>query len=292
MNRIRQIIPMLLLGLCAGLTPAYAMNSVIRDDGEFFSAEAKAKANEEIAAIRKKFNKDLIIETYATAPDFPQDATETQKKEYFEKWAGARDKAVGTDGIFVLICRQPAYVQAGVNLGTQRLGFSIQDRNKLRDILIAGFKDKKYDSALIDATSYVSTTLARGPGANQTTPGGAAPIVRKSGGSSVFGIVVLVLCVFIGIMVVRAIFGALQGGHASGAGMGGGGGGFFSSMLGGIGGALLGNYLYDRMTDHSHSGDVNAGVDTSHDSDPGSSDFSDGGGSFDSGGDSGGGSFE
>ena len=48
--------------------------------------------------------------------------------------------------------------------------------------------------------------------------------------------------------------GAGYGPGYGGPGYGGGGGGFFSSMMGGIGGALAGNWIYDQMTGRHHSG--------------------------------------
>jgi uncharacterized membrane protein YgcG len=177
----------------------------------------------------------------------------------------------------------------------------VADRNKIRDHLLAGFREKKYDATLLETTTLVATTLEKSPPvARKVAPYGVpasnapapVPAAAPASGSGMTRIIVICLFAFLGIIIIRAIFSALQGGHAAG-GYGGGGGGFFSSMLGGIGGAMLGSYMYDRMTDNSsstaHASDAS---DTSSDADTsGSSDYDNSGGSFDSG-DSGGGSFE
>ena len=90
----------------------------------------------------------------------------------------------------------------------------------------------------------------------------------------------------------------------SGGMFGGGGGGFFSSLLGGIGGAMAGNWLYDRFFGgNSHSGDnwnsasadappsdvgsdfASSGGDVFDNSSSASSDSDSGGGDFGGGGD-------
>ena len=48
-------------------------------------------------------------------------------------------------------------------------------------------------------------------------------------------------------------------GGGAGYGGGGGGGGFFSGLLGGLGGAMAGNWLYDQMSGR-HGGTTSAGA--------------------------------
>jgi uncharacterized protein len=306
MNRKRfrlPVLPMLMALLCAGgaARSAFGMNAIISDGGEFFSAEAEAKANEAVASLRKKFRKDLIIETFASAPDSAKDLAEARKSEFFGKWAAEREKALAADGVYVLICRQPAYIMVGESPSIQKLGFTLAERNKLRDQLLTGFREKKYDAALLEAVAYVGSALEQAAPSLNRKPSAAPPVTAAppaAPASSVFGIVIVFVCVLLGILVMRAIFGALRGGNSPGGyggGYGGGGGGFLSSMLGGIGGAMLGSYIYDKMTDHSAPGDTHAaspsaGTSAPSDTDAVSdgTDFDNSGGSFD-GGDSGGG---
>ena len=79
-------------------------------------------------------------------------------------------------------------------------------------------------------------------------------------------------------------------------GYGGRGGGFLSSLFGGIGGAMAGNWLYDQFSGRHHGGDyadnTSHGADVGNQgtgSDAGGSDWSGGGAVGDWGGDAGGG---
>jgi hypothetical protein len=64
--------PALLLGLTLGLAlggRASAVAAEIKDAGKFFSPDAVKKANDDIREIARKYDRDLLIETYSTVPD-------------------------------------------------------------------------------------------------------------------------------------------------------------------------------------------------------------------------------
>jgi hypothetical protein len=122
--------------------------------------------------------------------------------------------------------------------------------------------------------NYRSHEAALGGGTRApavTVPQGIPTTTKSSFGG--FGMLWLILILLVGFLVIRAIFRAISGprpippgyggpgyggpgygGPGYGYGGGGGGGGFFSGLLGGLGGAWLGNELFG----HNRGGDIGA----------------------------------
>ena len=62
--------------------------------------------------------------------------------------------------MIVLICKDPTHLQIEVGKQTQKKAFTLQDRSKLRDLLLARFKAKEYDQGLLDAVKFVRDRVA------------------------------------------------------------------------------------------------------------------------------------
>ena len=66
------------------ISMAQATGAGIQDAARFFSQEAIATAEQQIAAIHKKFGKDLRVETYASLPtDRADQYTPEKRNEFF-----------------------------------------------------------------------------------------------------------------------------------------------------------------------------------------------------------------
>jgi uncharacterized membrane protein YgcG len=156
----------LLLPVClvlASSVPAWAVVPEVQDGAGFFKPEAIAKANDELADIGKRFRKDLLIETYATVPADKVEAVKAMDKEgrakYFAEWANSRAKRRRVEGIYVLISKDPGHIQVEVGKQTEKSTFTIEDRNKLREILIDAFQKKEFDRGLLDGVQFVERKL-------------------------------------------------------------------------------------------------------------------------------------
>ena len=319
-----------LAGWLAAAAPvsAMAVAPVIKDEGKFFSEGAVDNANNKIREIHHDFGKDLLIETFASVPaDLAKDV-DLQDKEarskFFEKWARERAREADANGISILICKSPAHIQVEVGNHTREKDFTLKDRDELAKILIEKFREKKYDEGLLEAVDFVAKRLkANGARAGVRAPEGSEwgrraagvpaviPGANNQGGGIMSGLVGL-LCVgavvLLGLWVVvglfRAITGAGRGGYAPGGyggggpggggyGGGGGGGGFMSSLMGGLFGAVAGNWMYNSFFGgggHSwggQSGSGDAGYTGGSDASQPDTDYSGTGGDF--GGDDGGG---
>jgi enterochelin esterase family protein len=165
------LVPVLVAGwLMAGQLPALvaageegAARSV-SDGGAFFSKPAIEKANAEIAAIKKRFHKDLMVETFGSAPEDIKavDLTDAKaKRRYFTEWAGRRATALRIDGVYVLICKKPSYLMPMAGRLTRQKAFTDANLIELGDRLLRNLKARKNDDALIEGVNYVRDAMAK-----------------------------------------------------------------------------------------------------------------------------------
>src|SRR5438132_11429576 len=87
---------------------ALAVAPEIRDGGKFFSGEAIKKANKEIHEIAKKYDRDLLIETFATIPgeqaERVKNMSHEERAKFFRNWAMDRAEAAVVHGVDILVC--------------------------------------------------------------------------------------------------------------------------------------------------------------------------------------------
>src|SRR5262249_39045409 len=100
-----------LLAVTAG---AGAVAPEVKDTGKFFSEDAIKKANDQIREIARKYDRDLLVETYESVPSGDVDKVKNMSKDevntYFRKWAEDRAQARVVNGAYVLICKEPKYL--------------------------------------------------------------------------------------------------------------------------------------------------------------------------------------
>ena len=303
---------------------AKAGTSGIHDNAGFFSEGAKADATSNINDVQRKLKKDVCVETFAEIPADLRQGINLQDKaavnRVCEQWSIKRARELAVNGIYVLLVKQPAHLQVTVGNDTQRQAFTLTDRDRLVNTMLAKLRAKDNDGALREGMSYVAATM-RGHSTTHSitqTPSAPAPVTRyrnavpeepSSGGGTLVTLLIIGVVVWLGLALFRAIFrgGMSTGGNAMPPGPSSGAGGFMRSMMGGMFGAAAGMWLYDqfsgghssaygappenRLDNNSNSTDSGfTGQDTDYSSSGGSfgNDDSSSGGSF-GGGDSGGG---
>jgi uncharacterized protein len=270
---------------------AMAVAPVIKDEGKFFSDEARGKADKQIREIHHEFGKDFLIETFAAVPaDLAKDVDLEDKEarsKLFEKWAQERAREADVNGIYVLICKKPGHIQVEVGNHTREKAFTVKDRNELAKILVEKFHEKKFDEGLLDAVEFVAKRLKangarsgvmvpqKGAEWGHGTPGVILGGHNQGGGIMSMGLGGLLctgLIILAGIWLVVGVFRALAGGGGNRGGYGpggpggygpgggyapgyggGGGGGFMSSLMGGLFGAAAGNWMYNSFFGGGHS---------------------------------------
>jgi S1-C subfamily serine protease len=139
----------------------------VKDGGKFFSDDAVKKANEGIKEIEKKYDHDLLVETFATVPGGEAEAAKVKamskddRAAYFRKWARELLKEEQVNGVYVLACKEPSHLVVEVPARAQAV-LGDNAGKELADILLTRFREKKYDDGLAEAVKFVSDRLARG----------------------------------------------------------------------------------------------------------------------------------
>ncbi len=280
------------------LTPPMALSAppVVQDEAGFFSADAIAKANIAIKEFydRTRSNRQIVIETYANIPaEKRSDYQPNNKEPFFRKWVAERMKAREVNGVMILICKNPSFIELGVSEDLSGRFFTKNNRENLTADLIKLFKEKKYDEGLLLITQAIPNSIRQNSGAGIRA--GAVRIEppkdlsdkiargelkkpepeESHWGWVLFLIVVLLIGMWILVALFRAAFrpnptavppmssqppGNMGAGYGTGYASpmplyGSGGGGFFTNFLGGLFGAAAGHYLYDSFfRSHPRSG--------------------------------------
>jgi hypothetical protein len=142
---------------------ASAVAPEIKDAGKFFSEAAVKKANQEIREIAKKYNRDLLIETFATIPGDQaarvKGLAPEERAKFFRNWAMDRADTAVVRGVYILICREPPSLEFWVTENA-RQAFDHGAYTKLRTLLLKAFREKQYDEGLQSAVNFVRERFA------------------------------------------------------------------------------------------------------------------------------------
>ncbi len=278
------VLALLASAVVAAATPT-ATAGEIRDKAGLFSPEAVQKSLTELDRLEKEYEVPMTIET-----------VESLNGETVAEVTTKHAQAVNARGIYLLIAKKESKILAEASRDyrkfltrekLQSVDNAFAEQFKKRDFdagLARGMA--KMGSVLSDAKLEAGGTIRQAPVAKTRRGGAVAPVrqapANKSswGGFSLFSIILGILGVWLVIRLLSGLMGALRGNsmNAGGGMMGGrggypgqggpgyggggyggapaGGGGFMSSMFGGIGGALAGNYLYDQFSGRNHGGGV------------------------------------
>ncbi len=286
----RRLIRSALLVGCLGLLlPAIAIAEAqgpafrIEDKAKMFSEKAIQKAEGKIDAIKRDYDKDVLVETHAALPPDAQKEykgleTDKEKNLFWREFADKRYEKRNVRGIYLIIVKNPTRYQFSVGKKTKVKAFTHDDLEKTEKILTANLKQDKFDEGLLAALNDIELTMNRTVGQSKSS---TTPVSTKSSTgfpttsmfSGIWGMICIGLVVVLGLWLVVGVFRALTGagrpvdrppygnqagyggpqqggggyGQQGGGGGGGGGGGFMKGMLGGMLGAAGGMFLYDRF---------------------------------------------
>jgi hypothetical protein len=127
-----------------------------KDGGKFFGEEAWKKLGTAADRLLKEKKTDLLVETFETPPKGDADKVKAMnpgdREKFFREIALERVKAEKLSGVYVLVCKSPAslYVET-----TADAGLPADTGKKVRDALLAAFKEKKFDDGLAKAVQTV-----------------------------------------------------------------------------------------------------------------------------------------
>ena len=164
------------------LTPRPIPLNGIQDAAGLFSEQAVSKAREKIRLIKRRFGKDLVVQTFASPPD----RYKGQKgREFAPQWAEKEFDDNRVDGVYILICKKPRLLEVAVGNVTRRKGvFTNENRNELVKVLLRKLRESSKaqrdgdekkaqelrDQALLAGIEYVRQNMKPVPGAGAQVP--------------------------------------------------------------------------------------------------------------------------
>jgi uncharacterized protein len=246
------------LALLAGATPAAARDFVV-DQAGMFSAGTVAQLNQRIASFNAQTGKEIVV---VTTPSLGGATLQSAASSAFA--------AQNVNGVLIFIARDDRKdIIVPDRAGAQAGWFTGDVLRSIRTSMEAQFRSESYDVGITGAVDAILNIYRAHLGGLQRSAGaGAVPAQRVSSSSGGFGISMFwwIIIAVVGFLLLRSILrafaapryyggppgaapppGASSGpGYSPGYGYGGfgGGGSFWSGLLGGLGGAWLGNELF------------------------------------------------
>jgi uncharacterized membrane protein YgcG len=137
--------------------------SFVHDGAGLFSPAAVEKADAAIAAMRRSEGQGLVVETFPTVPPDRARAVRSMSRkaraDFFRQWAADRAGALKVEGVYLLICRSPAWTQTTLGPGVEDRIFPENERLHLEGLLAVRSTKRQYDAELLDAVKYVGAAL-------------------------------------------------------------------------------------------------------------------------------------
>jgi uncharacterized protein len=248
--------PMALLALAVAAIalPASAATSYVQDGASLFSANTASQLNTRIDALKSQTGKEVVV---VTVPSLNGEKVADAAQTVFN------DQHI--NGILIFIAKDDRKDIIVPGTATARF-FPAATNVDIRQAMESQFKSGDFDGGITGAvTSIVDIFNAHAQSAPSNTsgqvvyqrPSAVATTTRRSGGISMFWWIVIIV---VGFLVLRSIMraasgpryyggapgpmGGPMGGPGYGGYGGGGGGSFWSGLLGGLGGAWLGNEMF------------------------------------------------
>jgi uncharacterized protein len=249
-----------------------AQAATIRDQAGMFSPKVVEQAQAELNRIERENQIPITVETVKSLNG--EDVGDVARRIAEEQ---------RLHGLFILISKDDHKINVRAS---SHFAHAVNEAREqaIRQAFINEFKKKDYDAGLLAGVKAIDRELSAAKAANggslQTRT--VQPVRRGFGGGRAaanprgsFGIGSLlmlglgIMAVLFLIRLIGSLFGANRGygygapggrpggmggpGYGYGGG-GGGGGGFMSSLFGGLGGAMAGNWLYDQFSGRQHGG--------------------------------------
>ncbi len=252
----------LAIGMLLGALPAAAATSFVQDGAAMFSPGTVAQLNNTIANFNAQTGKQVVV---VTVPSLGGDTLQDAAQKVFSQQQ--------VNGVLIFVAKDDRKDIIVPGRATAAF-FPAETTRSIRESMESQFRDGDYDGGITTAVNGVldifRAHLSSAPNANSGNRAYNYPAttsrgyVRQNSGVhiSMFWWIVIIIG---GFMIVRSIMRASSGPRYYGGGPGvgpggapmggpgyggygpgyyGGGGGFWSGLLGGLGGAFLGNELF------------------------------------------------
>ncbi|MGA2391972.1 MAG: TPM domain-containing protein [Candidatus Lustribacter sp.] len=246
----------LAIAVVAGLAPAQARDSYVIDNAQLLSPAAVSQINTKVGDFYAQAHKEVVVVTEPSIAGSP---------------AGAEEQAFAQEqvnGVMIFVAKSPKTI-AVVPDRASAAYFPPGTTSAIRDAIRSAFNSGDFSGGVNNGVDLIldqyRSHLRSQPSSVNYAP---SPVVRsQSGGGFNMSLIMWLIALAVIFFIVRGIFRAIAGprmyppgygggpmgpmgggygpGYGPGYGGGGfGGGGFWSGMLGGLGGAFLGNELF------------------------------------------------
>ncbi|MEO6912407.1 MAG: TPM domain-containing protein [Candidatus Baltobacteraceae bacterium] len=244
--------------LAMSALPAFARSSYVQDDAGMFSPATVSSLNTQIGNFNAQTRKEIVV---VTVPSLNGQTVLAAGQAAFSQQQ--------VNGVLIYIAKDDRKdIIIPDRSGVQAGWFSSDTTSSIRQAMEAQFKAEDYDGGISTAVAGVLNVYRSHVG-SLTQRGGAlaqngqtyAPSAQTGGFH--IGTFWWIVIIVVGFLIIRSLMRSMsgprsygptgaqggpiapQGGPGMGyGGFGGGGGGFFSGLLGGLGGAFLGNELF------------------------------------------------
>jgi uncharacterized protein len=264
----------LTVAFAATIAPAFAArSSYVVDDAHLLSPSAVAQINQQVSDFNAQTGKEVVVVTTpslnGTSPDAAIERSFAQQQ---------------VNGVEILIAQNEHQIRIAGDVASRKF-FPSGSFQTIAQSMRSSFKNNDYDGGVTNAVSLIINTYRGHEGSLRSTQhrqpvgaaGGGYTQRSQSGGFSMGWIWWAIILVVI-FLVIRGIFRAMSGprmmggpgpggygggpgyGPGYGGGMGMGGGGFWSGLLGGLGGAWLGNEIFGNRGGFGGGGYTEGGV--------------------------------
>ena len=259
----------------------------IRDKANLFSPQVVKQAQADLTRFEKEYDVPVTIEAIESLDGVPINKALAERAEVSDKQGIY--VLISNNPHKILAEAEKHYREHLTRKRMEAVQDAFLEQFKKQN-LDAGLTDgvAKLGSVFADAKAESGGSIRQNSAPNTRRGGAAAPARpaparrNSSGGFSVLTLIIGGLALFFLFRIIGAVFRAMRGGNqqygggpmmgnrggypGGGPGYGGGGygpgyggapaggGGFMSSLFGGIGGAMAGNWLYDRMSGNQHGG--------------------------------------
>jgi len=148
----------------------------VRDGAGLFNAKTIAQVDQELREIGKVYRRDVVIETIKELPAKQRNLLDRahsakQAARLFGEWATEKARALGMDGVYILISTIPGYkhVQVTVWPDEQPLPLRWRDRDQVRRCFVEVESHKGANKALTDMVEELRDCLSKNLAADDTT---------------------------------------------------------------------------------------------------------------------------
>jgi V8-like Glu-specific endopeptidase len=132
------------------------------DGGRFFSEDALKFINDTAKETFTKSSRDLVVETYAAIPGGKSAEVKamspSEREKFFRDWTKSRMESEDMDGVLLVVTRDPSHLHFEVS---PSLRLSAEDVKKLREGLLAAFREKKFDDGVREFVKEAAVMIAR-----------------------------------------------------------------------------------------------------------------------------------